>query len=114
MAPAGHSSLSVELSAPPGGPTPSAESLLADARPGLEELGLLRPDDEPVLARVDRIDPAYVIFDSLRTPIVEQAQAALLGAGIRSIGRFGGWTYSSMETALREGIDAAHGVLAET
>jgi protoporphyrinogen oxidase len=114
MAPAGHSSLSVELSAPAGGPTPDAEALLAQVRPGLEELELLRPGEVPVLCRADRIDPAYVVFDPLRTPVVEQAQAALLAAGIRSIGRFGGWDYSSMETALREGIDAARGVLAET
>jgi protoporphyrinogen oxidase len=112
MAPAGCSSLSVELSAPAGTATPSVHDLLAQVRPGLEEMGLLRSEDRILLARVDRIDPAYVIFDDLRTPLVEQAHRALAAAGIQSIGRFGAWTYSSMETALREGIDAARGVLA--
>jgi protoporphyrinogen oxidase len=114
MAPEGCSSLSVELSAPAGAALPSAGELLERVRPGLEEMGLLRSDDRILLARADRIDPAYVIFDRLRTPLVEQALRALAAAGIRSIGRFGGWTYSSMETALREGIDAGRGVLAET
>lgn len=114
MAPAGHGSLSVEVSWRPGRPAPSVGELLDAVRPGLEELDLLRPDDRIAYARTQVIDPAYVIFDRMRSAAVEQAQQALARAGLHSIGRFGGWTYSAMETALREGVDTAREVLART
>jgi len=114
MAPAGHGSLSVEVSWTPRRPAPSAAELLEAVRPGLEELDLLRPADRIAYARVQVVDPAYVIFDRMRSAAVEQSHEALARAGVHSIGRFGGWTYSAMETALREGVDTAREVLART
>ncbi len=111
MAPQGRSSLSVEFSISSDAPTPELSGLLAQAREGLERVGLLVPADRIVVHDLARIDPAYVIYDFARTPVVEEALARLEGAGIYSIGRFGAWTYSYMERALLDGIEVAEKIL---
>lgn len=113
LAPPGCSSLSVEFSRRPGAPVPPAETLLDLARPGLEEAGILEPADEVVLARVELIDPAYVIFDSRRTTLVEAARRRLLSGGVRIGGRYGEWGYSFMERALADGHDLARALAGE-
>jgi protoporphyrinogen oxidase len=113
LAPAGCSSLSVEFFHRPGTPLPPTESLVAQTRAGLEATGVLRPADRIVCAEAALLDPAYVLFDARRTPTVEAAMRRLNGAGIRSIGRFGAWTYSYMERALLDGRDAAAAIAAE-
>ncbi len=113
LAPAGCSSLSVEFHHRPGAPLPPTESLVAQARAGLERAGILRPADRIVHAEAALLDPAYVLFDRRRTPTVEAAMRRLAKAGIRSIGRFGAWTYSYMERALLDGQEAAEAIAAE-
>lgn len=113
LAPPGSSSLSVEFPHRPGTPLPSVDELVARARAGLEAAGILRRDDRILLAEAALLDPAYVIFDRRRTPLVEAAMRRLSGAGIRSIGRFGAWTYSYMERALIDGAEAADALAEE-
>jgi protoporphyrinogen oxidase len=113
LAPAGCSALSVELSHPAGTPPPALPELLPVVRNALVAAGVLRDSDEVVFARVALIDPAYVVFDARRTPAVRDALSRLLAAGIRSIGRFGGWTYSYMERALLDGKETASALAAE-
>jgi hypothetical protein len=50
---------------------------------------------------------AYVRFDSARAQSVETARRFLQSRGVSSIGRYGSWTYASMEDALVEGQEAA-------
>jgi protoporphyrinogen oxidase len=107
MAPPGCSSLSVELCHRPGDALPAVEDLVARVRPGLERAGLLASSDRIVAARAALLDPAYVLFDSRRTEVVDEALRRLEDAGILSIGRFGAWTYSYMERALLDGKHAA-------
>jgi protoporphyrinogen oxidase len=113
LAPAGCSSLSVEFSHKPGTPLPPTGTLVAAARAGLEAAGILRPSDRIVCAEAALLDPAYVLFDRRRTPTVEAAMRRLAKVGIRSIGRFGAWTYSYMERALLDGQEAAESIAAE-
>jgi protoporphyrinogen oxidase len=113
LAPAGCSSVSVEFSHPSGTPVPSTDELLGAARPALERGGVLRPTDQIIVADSVLLDPAYVIFDDRRTPLVAEALAWLADVGIQSIGRFGSWTYSYMERALIEGRVAADRAAAE-
>ncbi|MBP7147001.1 MAG: FAD-dependent oxidoreductase [Acidobacteria bacterium] len=113
MAPAGCRSLSVEFPHRPGAPLPGVDELLAAAREGLVRAGVLGERDRVVHAERVLLDPAYVIFDRRRTPTVAAAEALLHGAGIRAIGRFGGWTYSYMERALIDGRDVARELAAE-
>ncbi|GAB4227747.1 MAG: FAD-dependent oxidoreductase [Acidobacteriota bacterium] len=107
MAPDGCSSLSVEFAFGDRDELPADDELLDAAREGLERAGILEPGEE--IIHVDRalLDPAYVLFDEARTPVVEAAMARLAEAGIESIGRFGAWTYSYMERALIDGREAA-------
>jgi len=113
LAPAGCSSLSVEFPHRPGAPLPPTGTLVAAARAGLEAAGILRPSDRIVCAEAALLDPAYVLFDRRRTPTVEAAMRRLGKVGIRSIGRFGAWTYSYMERALLDGKEAAEAIAAE-
>ncbi len=113
LAPPGCSSLSVEFHQRPGTPLPPTEQLVAEARAGLEAAGILRPSDRILCAEAVLLDPAYVLFDRHRTPTVEAAMRRLAKAGIRSIGRFGAWTYSYMERALLDGKEAAEALAAE-
>ena len=110
MAPAGCSSLSVEFAVGDREELPPEQELLDAAREGLERAGIIEPG-EPFV-HVDRavLDPAYVLFDEARTPVVEAAMSRLAEAGIESIGRFGAWTYSYMERALIDGREAAERV----
>jgi protoporphyrinogen oxidase len=111
MVPEGCGSMYVEFAGLPG-ERPDAEELERSALEGLRRAGLLE-GGERVLARdLAVIDPGYVIFDRERARTVPALLEGLREAGIHSIGRYGAWTYSYMERALRDGLDTAR-LLAE-
>ena len=70
-------------------------------------MGILNPDEEPEV--IDRfvIDPAYVLFDHHRQAVRERLLDMLMEQDVYSIGRYGVWTYSSMEDALMGGRETA-------
>ncbi|MFQ5877312.1 MAG: protoporphyrinogen/coproporphyrinogen oxidase [Acidobacteriota bacterium] len=106
LAPRGCTSLYVERSLlrdEPFDPVGVVEESLRDLR----RAGLLWRGDRVVYRRVAVLDPAYVIYDRFRSANLPRVLAALERLGIHSIGRFGFWEYSSMEGALRAGIDLA-------
>jgi hypothetical protein len=74
---------------------------------GLRRAGVLRPEDRVVARKMFVINPAYVIYDSDRRIALPAIFEVLESHGIHSIGRFGGWEYSSMEDALRQGMEIA-------
>jgi protoporphyrinogen oxidase len=109
-APPGCSSLYVETSFPPGRlpRTDSAKArLLGRVREGLEEAGLLRPDDRFRTVGFLPIPYAYVIYDRSRSEAVEGILSWLGSRGISSIGRYGAWKYSFMEEAILDGKKTA-------
>ena len=57
--------------------------------------------------RLSVLDPAYVIYDRFRAENLPAAHRALDDAGILSAGRFGSWEYSSMEGAIKAGMELA-------
>ena len=59
------------------------------------------------VARLRRLDPAYVVFDAARAPALEVIEPHLADRGVVLAGRYGRWTYASMEDALTDGRDAA-------
>lgn len=106
MVPEGGSSVYVEVSTPSGGIVEERDvydSCLA----GLRKAGILRPDDRIVSRKMLVIDPAYVIHDRYRRVALPAIFEALEKEHIYSMGRFGGWEYSSMEDALRHGMEMA-------
>ena len=83
------------------------ERLEAEALAALRREGLLRADDRVVARDFIRIDPGYVIFDRPRQEVMAEAIPRLAASGVRAIGRYGAWTYSYMERAILDGIEAA-------
>ena len=102
----GCSSLYVEVSHRPTNVTPP-DQLLTVVRQGLERAGILRPDDEILVADVRDIDYAYVLFDTHRARALPAILAELERRGIYSIGRYGRWEHTSMEDAIAQGKQLA-------
>jgi protoporphyrinogen oxidase len=102
----GCSSLYVEMSHTDADAMPPAK-VLTLVRDGLERAGILRPDDEIVVADVRDIRYAYVLFDRHRAAALPAILHELESRGIYSIGRYGRWEHTSMEDAIRQGIDLA-------
>lgn len=100
LAPNGCSSLYVELvdRAPP-----DLAELLPRVFSSLMEMQVLRSTSDVKFARLRHIEHAYVIFDHAYYASTRRAHAFLNEYGVVSTGRYGEWTYSSMEDALLAG-----------
>ena len=103
---AGCSSMYVEMSHRPT-EHHSEEQLVDRARSGMEQAGILRPDDELVVADVKDLHYAYVYFDRHRARALPAILSELERRGIHSIGRYGRWEHTSMEDAIGQGKQLA-------
>jgi len=104
LAPAGHHTVSVELSLDPDGG--NVEELAGVMEEALVEIDLL----DPVAVRVRRVtvlDPAYVVFDHQRREAVALLRGFLRRHGVMLAGRWAEWKYSAMEDAILDGMTAA-------
>jgi hypothetical protein len=104
LAPPGHYSLYVEVSHR-GELAPDA--VLPVLRKGVVDVGLVGDARDIVVERVANIPCAYVIFDDNYFRAVGKLLPWLERAGVVSTGRYGKWTYCSMEDAMIMGRDAA-------
>ncbi|HJT19310.1 MAG TPA: FAD-dependent oxidoreductase [Nitrospira sp.] len=103
---AGCSSMYVEISHKPT-ERQTAEQLIERSCEGMERAGILRPDDELVVADVKDLRYAYVYFDRHRATAVPAILEELERRGIHSIGRYGRWEHTSMEDAIAQGKQLA-------
>ena len=104
VAPADHRSYYVEVSHARGTNCPhSAEDILR----GLRTAKYLRADEDPVLLEKTTIDCAYVLMDHAYGDARQTIVEFLESIDIHSIGRYGSWTYDSMEGALVQGKETA-------
>jgi protoporphyrinogen oxidase len=108
----GCSSMYVEMSHRPT-EQQSMEQLLAAARSGMERAGILRPDDDIVVADVKDLHYAYVYFDRHRARALPAILSELERRGIYSIGRYGAWEHTSMEDAISQGKRLAERLTAQ-
>jgi protoporphyrinogen oxidase len=106
VAPDGTSSLYVEISLA-GGERPEPAALEERVLAALREEGILRPSDRILVRDSTIIDPAYVIFDRRRHATMARVVPHLESRGVDLLGRYGAWTYSYMERALLDGMEAA-------
>ncbi len=104
LAPPGKASLYVELA---DRNEPDLARLLPTVTRGLVEMGVLGGASEVRFARLRRIDYAYVIFDHAYYEALAAIEPFLAEARIVSAGRYGKWTYCSMEDAILMGREAA-------
>jgi len=103
MAPPGGGSFYVELA--DRGPVTDA-TVRASAQ-GLAEIGAIASPDDVLFADAREIDYAYVVFDDHYYAATQAIFAFLEAHGIYSRGRYGSWTYNSMEDALMAGREVA-------
>lgn len=108
----GCSSMYVEMSHKPT-EHQSAEQLIGLVRAGLEQAGILRPDDELVVSDVKDLHYAYVYFDRHRAKAMPAILAELERVGIYSVGRYGRWEHTSMEDAIGQGKQVAERLRAQ-
>jgi len=97
LAPAGHHTVSVELSLDPDGG--NVEELAGAAEKVLVDIDLLDPAAVRV-RRVTVLDPAYVVFDHQRREAVALLRRFLRRHGVTLAGRWAEWKYSAMEDAI--------------
>lgn len=98
----GCSSMYVEISHRPT-EHQSVDQLTAQARAGLEQVGILRPSDDIVVSDAKDLHYAYVYFDHHRVRAIPAILSELERRGIYSIGRYGRWEHTSMEDAIGQG-----------
>ncbi len=104
LAPPGKASLYVELA---DRAQPDLSRVLPEVIDGLVEMGIISSSKDIRFARSRRIDYAYVIFDHAYYDALAVIEPYLAEARIVSGGRYGKWTYCSMEDALLMGREAA-------
>jgi len=109
LAPPGHASCYVELS---NAHRASDAEALAALKGFLKEVGAIARDEQVVVADFRTIRHGYVIFDDRYFPAKDVLMPFLAAAGIRSVGRYGAWVYSSMEDAIVDGLESAAAILA--
>ena len=109
MAPKHASSLYIEIAARPDS-KPDCAELREAALDGLRRCGILRKGDRVVAEQYNSIDSGYVIFDRFRQQKLPGLLAWLRKNSIISAGRYGAWTYCSMEDNILEGRRLAEAV----
>jgi protoporphyrinogen oxidase len=104
MAPPGKACFYVELA---DRREPDMSTLVPDVARAMVEMGLVGGEADVEVAKLRKIDWAYVVFDHHYFASLEAITPFLEANAIVSAGRYGGWNYSSMEDALMFGRDAA-------
>jgi protoporphyrinogen oxidase len=112
MAPAGKASLYVELSE--RGPLGSHDELVRQVAQGLAAAGALRDANDVLFADLRELEHAYVIFDHNYYAATRLIRPWLEERGIYPRGRYGYWTYNSMEDCILAGREVAQTVLRPT
>ncbi len=103
MAPPGKASLYIELA---DREEPDFDRLMHDVTAALTEMSIISKPADLAFARLRKIDYAYVIFDHAYYDSLAVLEPFLEDSGILSVGRYGQWTYCSMEDAMIFGRDA--------
>jgi protoporphyrinogen oxidase len=104
MAPAGCGSFYVELSE--RGPI-DVERLVPEVLEALVSAGIVHSKDDLLFADLREIEYAYVVFDDNYYPALAALMPFLESHGIYPRGRYGSWTYNSMEDCLMLGREIA-------
>ncbi len=104
MAPPGAGSLYVELASRG---EPDVKTLLPIVAAHLTAMGIVKSPERIRFCRARCIDSAYVVFDRHHEGAVHAVHEYLSANGVQATGRYGAWTYSSMEDAMLMGRSAA-------
>lgn len=105
-APEGHHIISAEISHTPWSHL-DREELVPRVIAGLQQLGLLRAEEDIVVRHPIELRYGYPIYDRNYAWATTLLREYLLEQGVRLIGRFGSWRYLSMEQTMLDGQQAA-------
>lgn len=101
MGPDGGASLYVELQDRDN--PPDLPAILA----ALTRMGAILGPDDVVFTETRDVEHAYVMFDDAHETATSTILRWLESVGVRSCGRYGAWTYNSMEDSILSGMEAA-------
>lgn len=73
----------------------------------LTKMGAIAGPDDVVFAQTRDVEYAYVLFDDAHAAATATIKDWLGRVGIHSCGRYGAWTYNSMEDSIIAGMEAA-------
>ncbi len=104
MAPPGAGSLYVELSSRA---EPDLKTLLPIVADHLVRMGVVASPERIRFCRARSIESAYVVFDHHHDGAVRTLHDFLASHDVQATGRYGAWTYASMEDAMLMGRAAA-------
>ena len=104
LAPKGTSSITAEITAADGW---SRDAVVERVLSDLRLAGVLTPRDQVLVAHVQEIHPAYVIYQHNHREQVKALTDFLEPNGIFPCGRFGDWEYLNMDHAILSGKRAA-------
>ena len=108
MCPPGTSSVYVEIACKPKELKQENEKkFITRAKKDLIKAGILKTEREILVEHREPIEYAYVIYDRNRDKNLAIIQGYLREKNIYSVGRYGGWKYSTMEEAILEGKGVA-------
>lgn len=111
--PPGGFGLTCEISYSPDKPLPAeGEALIAQCIRDCIEVGMLRADDQVIVANQVDMPYAYVVYDHERSRNVALARSWLESHGIVLAGRYSEWEYYNSDHAFLAGKKAAERVLA--
>ncbi len=113
VAPSSMTSLFVEVSLKPGAHLP-VDELIEQCIESLKASRILLSDDRIAVRYPMVMQYAYVIFNSARKRTVGRVLKYLQKRDVYSFGRYGSWTYSSMEDAVLQGKEFAEKITTET
>lgn len=84
------------------------ETLVSDVVSGMKRMGFAVSESDIEVVKIMDIKYAYVIYDSNREKTLRDINGYLVANEIKTAGRFGAWSYLSMEDSIRDGIKAAN------
>jgi protoporphyrinogen oxidase len=96
----------VEVSSRPG-IKKDPDIIMKKSIEGLKRCGILKKRDHIIVKNYLDIEHAYVIFDRRHRNNVPEIIKYLRKNRVYSAGRYGSWTYSSMEDSLIQGGEIA-------
>jgi protoporphyrinogen oxidase len=99
----------VEVAKDPG-ESVEVDNLFEEAVKDLSEVGILESGDEILVRKCLEIPYAYVVYDRSRESSLKKVHTFLKNHGIHSVGRYGEWKYSSMETSILDGKSVAENI----
>ena len=105
--------LMTEIIEPNEWPMKSKEEIYAKTVKDVKAAGALPDDCEIIDTNMVVVNPAYVVFTNESKKYVEELKAFYESKGLKLLGRYGQWEYSSMAQVMRDGFAWAEEVMTE-